>query len=431
MTGIHHPFLIPSSVYHLLLLGEVVLDGLDDTDSNSLAHVTDSETAEGGEVGEGLDAEGLGRLEGDDASISGLDELGVRLEDLSGPAVHLLEDLGELARDVGGVAIEDGRVSVGDLSGVVHDDDLCVELLGSKSGLLLGVGSDESTPEVLDGNVLDVESNVVSGDGLGEGLVVHLDGLDLSRDAGRGELADHAGLDDSGLDTADGHSTDSSNLVDILEGKAEGLVGGPLGGVALVEGLKEVWSLVPSHVGGLVDHVVSRPSGDGDEGDLHGLVPNLLEVSGDLALDLLVPLLVVVDGLVVHLVAGNNHLLDTEGESKKGVLAGLSILGDTSLESSLGGINDEDGNIGLGGSGDHVLDEITVSGGVNDGEGVLGGLELPEGDVDGDTALTLGLEVVKDPSILEGSLSELGGLLLELIWGGGGGARGVGGGVQG
>jgi hypothetical protein len=36
-------------------------------------------------------------------------------------------------------------------------------------------------------------------------------------------------------------------------------------------------------------------------------------------------------------------------------------------------------------------------------------------NVDGDTTLTLGLELVKNPSVLEGRLAELGGLLLELL----------------
>ena len=31
------------------------------------------------------------------------------------------------------------------------------------------------------------------------------------------------------------------------------------------------------------------------------------------------------------------------------------------------------------------------------GDHVLGGLELPESDIDGDTTLTLGLELVKNP----------------------------------
>jgi hypothetical protein len=35
-----------------------------------------------------------------------------------------------------------------------------------------------------------------------------------------------------------------------------------------------------------------------------------------------------------------------------------------------------------------------VTGGVDNSNVVLGGLELPEGDIDGDTTLTLGLEFV-------------------------------------
>jgi hypothetical protein len=117
--------------------------------------------------------------------------------------------------------------------------------------------------------------------------------------------------------------------------------------------------------------VVTLPSKDGDEADRHGLVTNLLEEGEMLVLDLFVTALGVLDGLVVHLVHGDNHLLlDTKGVSKKGVLTGLSVLGDSRLET-------KNGNISLRGSGDHVLDEITMSGGVNNGERELGGLELP------------------------------------------------------
>lgn len=52
--------------------------------------------------------------------------------------------------------------------------------------------------------------------------------------------------------------------------------------------------------------------------------------------------------------------------------------------------------------------------GVNDSDSVLGGLELPESNVDGDTTFSLGLELVQNPGILEGSLSEFGGFLFEL-----------------
>jgi len=402
-----------SDLFLLSLLG--LGDTLDNTDGNGLTHVTDSETSERWEISERFDAHWLGWLKVDDAGISSLDELWVGLENLSGTTVHLLLDVGEFTRNVGSVAIKDRGVSVGDLSRVVHDDDLCLERRNSGSRSGLRVGGDESTAKILDGNVLNVESNVVTRGCLSERFVMHLNGLNFSDNSGRSKARVDTRLDDTGLDTSDWYGSNSTNLVDILKGKTEGLVCWALWRLDSVEGLKKVWSLVPRHVGRLVNHVVTLPSGDRNEWDLHWLVTNLLEVGSDLRLDLFVTSLVVLDGLVVHLVACNNHLLDSKSVSEESVLTGLSILGDTSLESTLGRVDNENGNISLGGSSNHVLDEITVSRSVNDGEGVLWGLELPEGDINGDTTLALGLEVVKNPSILEGTLSELGGFLLVFL----------------
>ena len=67
----------------------------------------------------------------------------------------------------------------------------------------------------------------------------------------------------------------------------------------------------------------------------------------------------------VHLVDGDDELPDTEGEGKESVLAGLTVLGDTGLELTGTTGNDEDGAVSLGGTSDHVLDEVTVTGGVN------------------------------------------------------------------
>ena len=68
----------------------------------------------------------------------------------------------------------------------------------------------------------------------------------------------------------------------------------------------------------------------------------------------------------VHLVDGDDELTDTEGEGKESVLAGLAILGDTSLEFTSTTGDDEDSAVSLGGTGDHVLDEVTVTRGVDD-----------------------------------------------------------------
>lgn len=68
----------------------------------------------------------------------------------------------------------------------------------------------------------------------------------------------------------------------------------------------------------------------------------------------------------VHLVDGDDELPDTESEGKEGVLAGLAILGDTSLELTGTSGDDEDSAVSLRSTSDHVLDEVTVAGGVDD-----------------------------------------------------------------
>lgn len=59
------------------------------------------------------------------------------------------------------------------------------------------------------------------------------------------------------------------------------------------------------------------------------------------------------------------------------MFSGLSIFGDSGFEFSLGGGDHEDSDIGLRGSGDHVFDEISMSGGINDGETIFVSLEFP------------------------------------------------------
>jgi len=207
--------------------GSGLLDSLDDTDGDSLTHVTDGKTTEGRVVSEGLHTHGLGRNHLDNGSVTRLDELGAVLNRLAGTAVDLLEELGELASNMGSVAVEDRGVTSTNLTGVVENDDLGSEGSGAERRVVLGVTSDVATANLLDRDVLHVEANVVAGDTLGQLLVVHLDGLDFSGDVGGSEGDDHTGLEDTSLDTADGHSSNTTNLVHILQWKTEGLVSWP------------------------------------------------------------------------------------------------------------------------------------------------------------------------------------------------------------
>jgi hypothetical protein len=332
------------------------------------------ETSERRIVGEGLNTHGLGWNHLDDGSITRLDELGGVLNGLSGTTINLLQDLRELAGNVGSVAIQDWSVTSTDLTRVVKNDDLGVEGLSSLGRIVLGVTSDVTTTDFLDGDVLDVEANIVTGETLNKLLVVHLNGLDFGGDTSGGEGDDHAGLDNTSLNTTDGNRANTANLVDILKRKPERLVGRTGRRVDGIDGLKEglagglaslgllLPTLVPRAVGGVVDHVVTVETRDGDESDSFGVVSDLLDEVGSLLDDLLETSLGPLGG--VHLVDGDDELLDTESVGEESVLTGLAILGDTSLELTSAGSDDENSTIGLGGASDHVLDEITVAGGV-------------------------------------------------------------------
>lgn len=50
----------------------------------------------------------------------------------------------------------------------------------------------------------------------------------------------------------------------------------------------------------------------------------------------------------------------------------------------------------------------SCSWGIDDGDVVLAGFKLPQGDVDGNATLSLCLQFVQHPGVLEGALTHLG-----------------------
>merc|ERR1712168_1001104 len=138
--------------------------------------------------------------------------------------VNLLLDLSKLASNVCCMAIQDWAVSIGHLSRMIQHDDLSSEVLHTRCWLVLRVRGDISSLDILDRHVLDVKSNIVSGGGLWEGLMVHLHRLHLSGQLVGGKSDNHAGLDDSSLDTAHWDCSNTSNFVNILKGEPERLV---------------------------------------------------------------------------------------------------------------------------------------------------------------------------------------------------------------
>merc|ERR1719337_738539 len=194
-------------------------------------------------------------------------------------------------RDVSSVAIQNWCVARLDLL-VLQDDNLGEEPTHGFGRFLLGIGGDVATVDLLDGQALDVEANVVTRHSLFHLLVVHLDTFALSIESNGSESDDHARLQNTSLNAANRDRSDTLDLVHILEGQTERLVGGTLRGLDRVEHLEKSLAavglstlFVPGHVCGLLDEIVTFQTGDRDKLGLlvHVLLLQpVLDVSADL-----------------------------------------------------------------------------------------------------------------------------------------------------
>ena len=130
-----------------------LFNGLDDTDSHSLPHVTNGETTKRWVLVVRLDTHGLGWNEFDNASITRLDKFRTALKRLASPTVNLLNQLGKLACNVGGVAIKHRGITSTDLARVVEDNDLSIEGGSLFGRVVLGVRGDIAATNILDRHV--------------------------------------------------------------------------------------------------------------------------------------------------------------------------------------------------------------------------------------------------------------------------------------
>ncbi len=217
---------------------------LDDTDGNGLPHITDREATKWWILRVRLHTHWLAGDKLDDAGITRFNKLGGLFDSFARSAINLLKKLREFTGNVGGMAIKDGSISRTNLTRVVEDDDLSIERRSLLGWVILGVRGNITTADILDRHVpkeekvvalhlvvniedpLHVKTDVVARNTFYKLLVVHFDGLDFSGNVRGSECDNHSSFDDTGLDTANRDGTDTTNLVDVLEGKAEWFVGG-------------------------------------------------------------------------------------------------------------------------------------------------------------------------------------------------------------
>jgi len=150
--------------------------------------------------------------------------------------------------------VEHRGVANGDSLGDVHELDLANEgfVVSDEGWFAVGVSGHVATADVVSSEATDVESNVVARLCLVDHGVVHLNGLHFTALHRRVEHDVLADVEDTGFDLANWQSSDTGDLVDILNWQAERLVGWLPGiGVALMAS-KRVGPLYQGHLSDLL-----------------------------------------------------------------------------------------------------------------------------------------------------------------------------------
>jgi hypothetical protein len=421
------------------------LDGL--TKHNNGVTFHDGNTSETFADLERVDNEWLLRLEHALSHFSGLN--GCRALGLlaTGLLTDLPDDFSHL--DGGTSSSDEGNWAVTrlQLTRVVEDLDVGCERLGSVDGVISLDDHDiANTRHVVLWQGLDVHTDVVTLAGLWDLLVVHFDSEDLSSArsgcrVGWQEKDFITRLDGTLFDTASEDITDTLDLVDSRQWDSH-LSGGVTlwwldeflqavkkgtdsDGVLSVQGL-DLNTFPPAHLFRLLDEVISLPARDWEDWALGGnevfLPADLGKHVAHFVTDFCVTSLAVLGNVAIHLVDSDKELLDSEQVDEDGVLTGLS-LDFTGLRVTLGngggevtiGWDHQKSDIGLGGTSDHVLDEITMTWGINDGVMVGFSEEFLGGASNGDTTLTFLLLAIHIESKSEGALSDLVSLSLQFL----------------
>jgi hypothetical protein len=427
------------------LLAILALAGHDLTEHDNTVALHQSDTGETLADLVGLDDQSLQRLEGALSNLVGLE--GVRVLELATSVLSELPvDLGQLASRVTSSNESDGRVADLDFPGNIEDLDLGGEVLALLQRIVLLIDHDiTSVRHVLLDETLDIAADVVTGLGLIELLVVHFNSEHLTSARSGGLVSGNednflVALNNTLLDSAGQDITDTLDLVDTRDGHSHVGVSVSLGDDAkVVEGVQQsvdvdglssqglaVLTLPPTHLLRGLDEVITHPSGDGEDWD--GFINEILLPADSgkhilhLRSDLVVSLLLVSGSVRVHLVDSNKQLLDTQKVNQTSVLSGLT-LDLTSLVVTLGNCggevtisrNHEKSDIGLRGTGDHILDEISVSRSIDDSVVPLISVELLGSARNGDTSLSLLLLSIHIEGESERRLAQTIGLSLELL----------------
>jgi len=114
------------------------------------------------------------------------------------------------------MAIQDWAITVLDLSWVVKNNNLSNEEFNFSSWVILSIRADVSSSNIFNRDVFNIETNVITGDGLFQSFVMHFYGFNIGSNVNWCECNVHVWFKNTSFNSSDWNRSNTTNFVDIL-----------------------------------------------------------------------------------------------------------------------------------------------------------------------------------------------------------------------
>merc|ERR1719464_1394294 len=283
----------------------------DDAYSYRFTHIPNGKSSKRRIILESLHTHGLGWNHINNTCLTRFTRFWILLNNFTSSLVHESHKFIESASDVRRMTIENWSVTSHNFVRMIKYNDLSKEMISFCWRILLSITGNHTTSNLLQGNIFDIESNIVSWSSLFHCLMMHFNRFNFCCQHSRSESNIHSWFDDTSLNTSDRHSSNTTNLVNILKWKTERFVDRPFGWLNSIKSFEHIWSFVPRHVLRRFKHIITNPTRNRNKWNFFWFVTNSLQKLFHLLPDLFESTFTVFNRFVVHFIDEANHLLHT------------------------------------------------------------------------------------------------------------------------
>jgi len=233
---------------------------LNNTDSNSSFHISNSKSTKRWELREWFNAHRFGGFQVDDSTVRGLNEFWFFFQDFTISSINLFFNLVKFTGNVSSVTIKNWSITISNFTWMTKNNNLSIERITFFSSINFIIRSNITSFKFFNSKTFDIETNIVSWNSLSKLNMMHFNRFNFSNFIGWSEINIHSWFKDTSLNSSNWNCSDTRDLIDILEWKSEWFLHRSFWGFEFIKSLVKSLTFVPFHVVRFLNHVITVPS---------------------------------------------------------------------------------------------------------------------------------------------------------------------------